>query len=202
MSIEPSSPTTSPIVLHFGRTLRRMSDTDFFRFCQRNGDWRIERTAQGDLIIMPPTGGGSGARNFDLTGQFWLWCNQDGTGIGFDSSTGFTLPNGAERSPDLAWVRRERWDALTPEEQEEFPPLAPDFVAELRSKGDSPKKLRAKMQEYIDCGTQLGWLIDPVRRRVTVFRPDQEPQTLERPATVTGDPILAGFALKLATIWS
>src|SRR5215469_3018394 len=119
MSTEHSSPITAPIVLRFGRTLRRMSDTEFFRFCRRNGDWRIERTAQGDLIIMPPTGGGSGARNFDLNGQFWSWCTHDGTGIGFDSSTAFILPNGAERSPDLAWVRRERWDAITPEEQEE-----------------------------------------------------------------------------------
>jgi Uma2 family endonuclease len=202
MSTEHSSPIASQIVLHFGRTLRRMSGADFFRFCQRNGDWRIERTAQGDLIIMPPRGGGSGARNFDLTGQFWSWCSQDGTGVGFDSSTGFRLPNGAERSPDLAWVRRQRWDALAPEEREEFPPLAPDFVVELRSKGDSPKKLRAKMQEYIDCGTQLGWLIDPIRRRVIVFRSGQAAETLERPAAVSGDPVLPGFVLKLATIWS
>lgn len=148
------------VVLHFGPVLQRISDDEFFEFCQLNPEWRIELTSEGDLIIMPPTGGLTGQRNFALTRVFGNWVEQDGTGVGFDSSTGFTLPNGAKRSPDLAWVRRERWEALTPAEQAVFPPLCPDFVAELRSRSDSSKALQAKMEEYIENGAQLGWLFD------------------------------------------
>jgi len=122
---------SQPLILHLGSLLEKMSDHEFFAFCQLNQEWRIERTGAGDLVIMPPTGGWTGTRNFTLIGFFSRWVEADGTGLGFDSSTGFTLPNGAKRSPDLAWVTRARWGALSAEEQEEFPPLCPDFLVEL-----------------------------------------------------------------------
>jgi Uma2 family endonuclease len=166
-----------------------------------NSDWRIECTSEGDLIIMPPTGGWTGRRNFTLTGLFSRWVEADGTGIGFDSSTGFTLPNGAKRSPDLAWVRRSRWEALTREEQEEFPPICPDFVAELRSRSDALATLQAKMQEYIANGAQLGWLFDPQEKKVYIYRPDADVLCLEDPATLSGEPVLPGFTLDVQLLW-
>jgi Uma2 family endonuclease len=179
---------TEPVILHFGSLLKRMSDHEFFEFCQRNEDWRIELTSEGDLIIMPPAGGKTGHRNFTLTGLFAAWAQADGTGKGFDSSTGFTLPNGAKRSPDLAWVRRERWEALSEEEREEFPPLCPDFVVELRSVTDRLTMLQAKMQEYIANGAQLGWLIDPLEKKVYIYRPQASVECLDHPQTISGDP--------------
>jgi Uma2 family endonuclease len=178
-----------------------MSDDEFFAFCQRNGDWRLERSASGDLIIMPPTGGHSGRRNFSLIVQFGQWSKADGTGIGFDSSTGFHLPNGADRSPDVSWVRRERWDALTEKERDEFPPIAPDFVVELRSKSDSIEDLDAKMREYVENGVGLGWLLDPSTRTVYVYRPNRERETLHDPGRMSGAPELPGFVLDLADVW-
>ena len=139
---------SQPLILHIGPILQKMSDHEFFAFCQSNPEWRLERTREGDLIVMPPTGGWTGTRNFILIGLFSQWVEADGTGLGFDSSTGFTLPNGAKRSPDVAWVKRSRWEALTAEEQEEFPPLCPDFVVELRSRSDDLGALQTKMQEY------------------------------------------------------
>ena len=148
---------SQPLILHLGFLLQKMSDHEFFAFCQLHPEWRMERTSEGDLVIMPPTGGWTGTRNFTLIGLFSRWVEADGTGLGFDSSTGFTLPNGAKRSPDLAWVTRSRWEALTAEEQEEFPPLCPDFVVELRSRSDDLATLQAKMQEYMADGAQLGF---------------------------------------------
>ena len=198
----PLSPTTeAPVVLHFGEWLQKMDDHAFFAFCQQNRDWRIERTSEGDLIIMPPTGGTTGQINFNLTGLFSAWVRNDGTGIGFDSSTGFTLPNGAERSPDLAWVRRSRWEALTEEERMEFPPLCPDFVVEIRSPSDRLAPLQAKMQEYIDNGAQLGWLLDPQEKKVYVYRPNVPVEMLTQPQTLSGEPILHGFVLPLVEVW-
>lgn len=190
-----------PRTLHFGPLLRKMSKREFFEFCQRNRDWRIERTAAGDVVIMPPTGGKTGRRNFRLIGFFSIWVEADGSGIGFDSSTGFTLPNGAERSPDLAWVRRTRWEALPDEEREEFPPLCPDFVVELRSRSDSLSSLQAKMQEYIDNGAQLGWLIDPQNKAVYVYRPNMLVERLDHPTSLSGDPLLPGFVFPVGTLW-
>ena len=190
-----------PLVLHFEAVLRKLDDDDFFEFCQANRDVRIERTKNGDLIIMPPTGGKTGGRNFYLTAKFGVWVEADGTGKGFDSSTGFTLPNGAERSPDVAWVRRERWDALTAKEQERFPPLCPDFVVELRSRTDSLAALQQKMQEYIENGAQLGWLIDPAARKVYLYRPGAPVEQLDNPEHISGDPLLPGFVLNLAPLW-
>jgi Uma2 family endonuclease len=190
----------SPVVLHLHPVLN-LTDEQFFELCQINRDLRIERTATGELVIMPPTGTETGGRNFNLIGQLWVWVNQDGTGIGFDSSTGFTLPNGAERSPDAAWVKLERWNALSPEQQKKFAPICPEFVVELRSPSDNLEPLKTKMQEYIDNGALLGWLIDRKRQRVYVYRPGVSVECLDNPASVSGDPVLPGFVLDLSKIW-
>lgn len=189
------------LVLHFGQTLQQMSDDEFFDFCARHESIRLERSAQGDLIVMPPTGGETGRSNFRLNIHFGNWVLADGTGEGFDSSTEFKLPNGAFRSPDVAWVRRERWDALSPEQRRKFPPLCPDFVVELRSDSDRLRMLQEKLEEYIANGAQLGWLIDPLQRKVWIYRPNAEPVCLDNPASVSGEPELPGYFLPLAEIW-
>lgn len=201
MSAEMTLSEAPSLTLHLGPALRRMSDHEFFEVCQLNRDWRLERTSEGDLIVMPPAGGQTGRRNFILTGLFSAWVETDGTGIGFDSSTGFTLPNGAKRSPDLAWVKRSRWETLTDEEREEFPPLCPDFVVELRSRSDALITLQEKMKEYIANGVQLGWLIDPSEKRVYIYRPPAEVRCLENPGALSGDPVLPGFRLDVQRLW-
>jgi Uma2 family endonuclease len=150
---------------------------------------------------MPPTGSKTGLRNANLTRQLATWAENDGHGVAFDSSTGFTLPDGAILSPDASWIRRERWDALTEEERESFAPLCPDFVIELRSRGNALKPLQEKMQEYIRNGTQLAWLIDPLERRVYIYRIGEEVELLSDSATVSADQILRGFVLQLAELW-
>jgi Uma2 family endonuclease len=190
-----------PLVLHLAPVIA-MSDEQFFDLCQLNRDLRIERTSQGELVIMPPTGGETGRINFELTGLFGRWVHADGSGVGFDSSTGFTLPNGATRSPDLAWVRRERWKALTPEQRRQFPPLCPDFVLELRSPSDALATVQAKMHEYLDNGAQLGWLIDPIEKKVYTYRPQAAVECLDNPQTISGDPVLPGFVLELGRVWN
>jgi Uma2 family endonuclease len=190
-----------PLRFHLCATLAKLTDHELFEICQRNRDWRIERTSEGEVIAMPPAGGRTGQRNFELTGIFRAWVEADGTGVGFDSSTGFILPNGAERSPDLAWVSRARWEALSDSEKEEFPPLCPDFVVELRSRSDSLAALREKMLEYVANGARLGWLIDPIQRRVYVYRPPAEETCLEDPESVYGNPVLAGFVLEPRPLW-
>jgi len=192
---------TNLFVIHFGPMLKNVSDDDFFDFCQLNREWRIERTSNGDVIFMAPTGGETGGRNFYLTTSFGQWVKSDGTGKGFDSSTGFILPNGATRSPDLAWVSLSRWTALTGKEQKQFPPLCPDFVVELRSESDSLSELKEKMQEYMDNGAALGWLIDPVEKRVCIYRPEAAVECLDNPETVRGDPLLSGFVLNPRELW-
>ena len=189
-----------PLVLRLGPALERLSDREFFQFCQLNQDWRIERPSAGILEIMPPTGGQSGRRNFILTGLFNAWVEQNDTGVGFDSSTGFSLPNGARRSPDLSWVERARWENLTQAEQEEFPPLCPDFVLELRFRSDALSALREKMQEYLANGARLGWLIDPLEKQVYIYRPPDRVEHLENPTSISGDPVLPGFVLDLRKI--
>jgi Uma2 family endonuclease len=136
-----------------------------------------------------------------LAAQLWNWTEQDGTGIGFDSSAGFTLPNGATRSPDASWIKLERWNALTAEQKASFAPICPDFVIELRSSSDTLTSLQDKMQEYLANGALLGWLIDRKNRTVHIYRPNQEPEILANPETVSGDPELPGFALQMAKIW-
>jgi Uma2 family endonuclease len=150
---------------------------------------------------MSPTGSETGESNFRLSGQLFIWTEQDGTGTGFDSSTGFTLPNGATVSPDISWVKLERWNALTEEQQEKFAPITPEFVVELRSKSGTLTDLQDKMQQYIDNGIKLGWLLDRKQRRVYVYRPGVAVQQLDNPETVSGDPELPGFVLNLEEIW-
>ncbi|WP_449416759.1 Uma2 family endonuclease [Phormidium nigroviride] len=167
-----------------------------------NRDLRLERTAAGELIVNPPTGGESGQRNFSMTGQLARWYEEhEDLGEAFDSSTGFRLPNGADRSPDVSWVRRERWEALTPQQRKGFVPLCPDFVVELRSESDSLRSLQTKMQEYIDNGARLGWLIDPKNRRVEIYRSGSEVEVLENPSELSGEDVLPGFILNLMRVW-
>ena len=177
------------------------TDEQFYLLCRDNPDLRFELTAQKELIVMPPTGAKTGWRNSKLTQRLANWAEEDGTGLTFDSSTGFTLPNGAKRSPDAAWVSRERWEALTEEEQDGFAPLCPDFVIELRSPWDNLSTLQGKMVEYLDNGAQLGWLMDPGLRRVYIYRPAQPVQRLEDADSIPGEPVLPGFVLNLADIW-
>jgi Uma2 family endonuclease len=191
-----------PIVLRFAPVLKKMSEQEFFDFCQRqDDDVRLELTGEGDLLIMSPTGGKTGERNSILNARLTLWALSDKTGHTFDSSTIFSLPNGAKRSPDFAWVGNERWNALTEAQQERFPPLCPDFVVELRSRTDSLKTLRRKMEEYVSNGARLGWLIDPSERKVYVYRPQAEVEELSDPQTVSGEPVLSGLSLELKEIW-
>jgi len=178
-----------------------LTDEKFLELCLDNPNLRLEMTAKGELIVMGPTGSETGRRNAKLTFRLCQWAEQDGTGICFDSSAAFKLPNGAKLSPDASWVRRERYEALTEEEREQFAPLCPDFVVELRSKTDRLSRLQAKMSEYIENGAQLGWLIDPAARRVYVYRPGQETETLDAPDVIAGDPVLPDFRLQLREIW-
>ena len=189
------------IEVDFGNFLKPMNDDEFFDFCQKHKDLRIEMNADGEIIFMPPTGSETGIKNFKLTGNFWVWVEKDGSGEGFDSSTGFVLPNGAKRSPDLSWINSEKWNAIPKAERKKFAPVCPDFVVELRSETDSLEKLQAKMEEYIENGASLGWLIDAGKRKVYVYRPNAEVAILENPTEISGEPFLKGFTLKLKEIW-
>ena len=186
----------TPLVLDL-----ELTDEQFFRLCQKHRDLKFERTADGELIVMSPTGGITGDRNAELTFQLRAWSRQNELGKSFDSSTGFKLPNGADRSPDASWVRRDRWESLTAEQQERFIPLCPDFVVELMSPSDSLERSREKMVEYINNGAQLGWLINRKQRLVEIYRPGLSLEALEAPATIMGDEVLPGFVLDLKPIW-
>jgi Uma2 family endonuclease len=176
---------------------QRFTDEQYERFCTRYPELRIEMNSEGEMIIMLPVVTKGGSRNFLLTSRFGAWVEADNTGVGFDSSTGFTLPNGAKRSPDVSWMRRERWEALTDEQQNEFARLCPDFVIELRSGSDRLKPLQEKMEEYIANGAKLGWLIDPKKKKVHIYQPDAPVQILGNPSEISGQPLLPGFTLKL-----
>ncbi|MDJ1183063.1 Uma2 family endonuclease [Roseofilum casamattae] len=178
-----------------------MSDEQFFQLCQNNRNLRFERNARGDLIIMSPTGGETGNSNAGLTAQLWVWNEQNKLGKVFDSSTGFKLPNGADRSPDAAWIPLERWQELTADEKKGFLPLCPDFAIELLSPSDRLKTTQEKMQEYLDNGTRLGWLIIPRSRQVEIYRPAREVECLNDPDRVSGEDVLPGFTLSLRSIW-
>jgi Uma2 family endonuclease len=191
----------APIEVDFGSLLKTMSDAEFFDFCQRHEELRIERESDGEIIIMPPTFSETGRKNFNLLAEFAVWSKRNGTGIGFDSSTGFTLSNGAVRSPDLSWIKLERWNNLSDEERERFARISPDFVVELRSQSDSLSTLQDKMEEYIENGVSLGWLIDAAERKIYVYRPDKEVEVLENPTEISGEPLLEGFTLNLREIW-
>ena len=178
-----------------------ITQEQFQKIAAANRDLRLEKTAQGELIIMPPTGCITGKRNFNLVGQLFVWNEKYQLGVAFDSSTAFHLPNGADRSPDVAWIRQERWEALTPEEQDDFSPICPDFVIELRSKTDSIKTLKEKMQEYLENGLKLGWLIDPKGKTVEIYRANQEVEVLHNPTHLSGENILSDFVLDLEKVF-
>lgn len=180
--------------------LRKFTDDEFWQFCSSNRELRIEMTSEGQMMIMMPVGGEGSSRNFKLTGRFSAWVENDGSGIGFDSSGGFNLPNKAKRSPDAAWIKRERWEALSEQDRQKLVPLCPDFVVELRSFTDRLKKLQAKMEEYIVNGAQLGWLIDPQEKKVHVYRPGEPVEVLDDPKEISGEPLLKGFTLRLEGI--
>jgi Uma2 family endonuclease len=179
-----------------------LTDEAFYRLCQNNPNAKFERTASGELVVMSPVGGQGGKREADLIVDLGLWNRQTDLGIVFSSSAGFKLPNGADRSPDAAWVKRERWDALTAKQQQRFPPIAPDFVIELRSESDDLVTLQAKMEEYMDNGVQLGWLINPADRQVEVYRQGQAVEMLYAPNRLSGEDILPGFVLELVRIFT
>lgn len=179
-----------------------LTDEQFFQLCQNNRDLRFERTASGELIIMPPTGSDTGRRNIKIAFQLEAWSRQNNLGIVFDSSTGFKLPNGADRSPDASWLKRDRWNTLTPQQKEKFAPLCPDFVVELLSPSDSLEKVRAKMKEYMDNGARLGWLINPKNQQVEIYRLNKDVEILQSPATLSGEDVLSEFVLDLNPIMS
>ena len=179
----------------------KLTDEQFYQLCQDNETLRFERNSKGEIIIMPPTGGETSNRNAGLTAQIWVWNEQTQLGKVFDSSGGFKLPNGADRSPDASWVKLERWNALTPEQKTKFAPLCPDFVVELLSPSDSLKDTQEKMKEYRDNGARLGWLINRKSRQVEIYRQGQDVEVVENPVTLLGEDVLPGFALYLASIW-
>ena len=179
----------------------KLTDEQFYQLCQDNENLRFERNSKGELIIMPPTGGETSNRNAGLTAQIWVWNEQTQLGKVFDSSGGFKLPNGGDRFPDASWVKLERWNALTSEQQKKFLPLCPDFVVELLSPSDSLKETQEKMKEYLDNGVRLGWLINRKSRQVEIYRKGQEIEVLESPTTLSGETVLPGFVLNLESIW-
>ncbi|MBD2426223.1 Uma2 family endonuclease [Phormidium sp. FACHB-1136] len=178
-----------------------LDHTQFEQLCAANPEIKLERTPTGELVIMSPTGGETGKNNATLIARFVIWNEQTNLGIVFDSSTCFKLPNGGDRSPDVSWVEKSRWDALTPDQQRRFPPLCPDFALELVSPSDNPATVRAKMQEYLNSGLRLGWLINPSAKQAEIYRPHQPPEILTAPATLSGETILPGFTLTLTWLW-
>jgi Uma2 family endonuclease len=192
--------TSAPLMIDFP-WIMPMTEEQFYQFCLANRDLRIERSASGEVIVMPPAFSDTGNRNFNIVVQLGSWAERNGAGLGFDSSSGFTLPNGATRSPDAAWIKLERWNALAEKQKASFAPICPDFVIELRSSSDTLVGLQDKMKEYIANGTMLGWLIDRKNRKVYIYRPHRELEILEAPETISGDPELPGFVLVMAKIW-
>ncbi|MFN7853897.1 Uma2 family endonuclease [Anabaena sp. AL09] len=189
------------VILQIPQSLK-FTDDKFVEMVAANKDLRLELSAQRELSIMSPTGGETGDRNLELGGQVWFWNRQNGLGKAFDSSTGFKLPNGATRSPDVSWIKMERWNALTPEQRKRFLPLCPDFVIELVSESDDLADTQAKMREYIANGLRLGWLINPKNKQVEIYRPNQEIEVLQSPANLSGENVLPGFILDLQPIFS
>jgi Uma2 family endonuclease len=187
--------TSAPIVLNLKNV--DLSDEQFYQLCLDNQNWQLERTVKGELVIMSPVGGISGNREADLITDLNLWNRQTQLGRVFSSSTIFRLPEGGDRSPDAAWVANERWESLTPEEQEKFPPICPDFVIELRSRTDSLSQLQEKMQEYLNSGLRLGWLINPQAQQVEIYRPNQTVEIVQLPVSLSGEDTLPGFVLNL-----
>ena len=206
MVVAERQPEVSPAAAGTTQVLRLRPAVDltreqFFHFCQLNPEVRIERLPEGDIAIMAPAGGETSARNLRLGAQVGVWADADGSGVAFDSSVGFELPDGSVRSPDVAWVRQSRLARLSADQKRRFLPLCPDFVIELCSPSDPVIAVQRKMEAYRDNGVRLGWLIDPEHRRVAVYRPGGDVAWHERPATMAGDPVLPGFVLRLTAIW-
>ena len=178
-----------------------LTDEQFYQLCINNRDLRIERNANGDLVIMPPTGGETGNKNAGIIAQLWLWNNRDRLGKVFDSSTGFILSNGANRSPDASWIPVAKWDGLTNLQKQRFLPLCPDFAIELLSPSDNLIKTQEKMQEYLDNGMVLGWLINPSQQQVEIYRQGKQVEVLNAPNSLSGESVLPGFVLDLQPIW-
>ena len=200
MTLSKVSESNNYLVLQMS-PVWEMSADSFFDFCQLNSHLRIERTATGKLVIMSPAGSETGNRNAKLMQQLSNWTDRDASGIEFDSSAGFILPNGATRSPDASWITLTRWNSLSAEQKTKFAPICPDFVVELRSPSDSLKVLQEKLQEYIDNGASLGWLIDRTTHQVYIYTPDSEIKCLDNPQAISGDPVLSSFILDLTKIW-
>jgi Uma2 family endonuclease len=190
----------SKFVLQF-RPFLNMDDDQFFEFCQANRDVRIERNKDGEIIVMPPTGWKTGDRNAEITMQLRIWAKKNKQGKSGDSSTGFILPNGATISPDASWVLKNRIEQFSAKQRQKFLPLCPDFVIELRSASDTLKDLQDKMEEYIENGARLGWLIDPKNKRVHIYRVNGEVEILENPKSISGEDVLRGFELDMTEIW-
>lgn len=182
--------------------IAQLNRAEFIKLCAANPDMRLERSAQGELIVMSPTGGETGNWNAQINGEIYLWNRQTGQGKSFDSSTGFSLPNGGDRSPDAAWIPLEKWQFLTPEERRGFLPLCPEFAIELLSPTDSWTQGQLKLEEYMQSGCRLGWLIHPKTKRVAIYRQGQPVEVLESPTTLSGEDVLPGFVLNIAEIWS
>ncbi|MGM3304585.1 Uma2 family endonuclease [Anabaena sp. WFMT] len=179
----------------------KFTDDEFVEIVDANKDLRLELSSEGELIVMSPTGGETGERNLELSGQVWFWNRKNNLGKAFDSSTGFKLPKGGTRSPDVSWIKIERWNALTPEQKKKFLPLCPDFVIELVSESDDLEDTQAKMREYINNGLRLGWLINPKDKQVEIYRQNQEVEILQSPAILSGEDVLLGFILDLQPIF-
>ena len=178
-----------------------ITDEQLIKISSDNGDLRLELTAKGELVVMPPSVSLTGWQEGELYFQLTLWARQDGTGITFGPSAGFRLPNGAVRAPDASWMLQERWQALTEDERKTFAHFCPDFVLELRSQSDTLVSLQGEMEEYMENGARLGWLVDPFQKRVHVYRPGTTVEVLQNPATVSGEAVLPGFELNIQSIW-
>ncbi|MBC5794735.1 Uma2 family endonuclease [Sphaerospermopsis sp. LEGE 00249] len=188
------------VTLQIPKSLK-FTDDEFVEIVAANKDLRLELSHQGELIVMSPTGGETGERNLELTGQVWFWNRTHKLGKAFDSSTGFKLPLGGTRSPDVSWIKIERWNALTPEQRKKFLPLCPDFVIELVSESDDLADTQAKMREYINNGLRLGWLLNPKDKQVEIYRQNQAVEILENPQSLSGEDVLPGFILDLQPIF-
>ncbi|MEC4807001.1 MAG: Uma2 family endonuclease [Jaaginema sp. PMC 1079.18] len=199
----PAKPETQTLSLNLPKTVKlHVTPEQFTALAASNRELQLERTAQGELIVNPPTGWETGERNWSISGELYIWWRNSGEpGKAFDSSAGFTLPNGAILSPDTCWISQERWEALTDEQKTTFPQICPDFVVELRSESDTLKSLQEKMQEYMENGAKLGWLIDPKNRTVVVYREGLEGEVLSNPSELSGEEIVPGFVLDLRRVW-
>ncbi len=181
---------------------RKFTDQELLAIDAANEDLRIETNADGDFEIMPPPFPETSRKNMAIDAQLWIWANKDEQGVCFESSAKFTLPNGAKRMPDAAWILKDRYFALSEKERSErFARIAPDFVVELRSKSDRLPILKRKMKEYIENGVRLGWLIDPLDKKVHIYRGDGQIEILENPVRVSGEKVLPGFKLDLSDIF-